>query len=384
MYNIALLGFGTVCQGVYDQINEWNKTSNKQITIKKILIRNYEKYKNTYPNINIFDDNWSNFTNENFDFVISALGGINPEYKYIKFFLKNKIPVITANKAVVAAYFDILTSLSSKNNTPFLYEASVGGGTYIVKAIKDISSYSKINNIEGILNGTSNYILSCIDKGYNFDNSLLEAQNLGFAEADPSSDLEGFDLLNKITILSNLAFNTCLKPSQISILPLPHLSNVDLKWLKSNNYSLKYIASADRKENSLYIDVFPLVISNNHLYNSIDYSKNIISIKSDSFNHLSFIGEGAGKNPTASAIISDMFNLLNYSNFKNITMDNSFNLIFEKAKYYIRLPINSKWSKNLLSYNCNENECYGIIEIDNLELRNELLKDSYALLKLEE
>ena len=199
--NIAILGYGTIGKGVFQIAND-----NPLLNVVKILEKK-EKYDNNY--IELFTSSIDDIVNdESIELVVEVLGGYDFAKSCIEKSLINKKHVVTANKEIIAKDIDSLLKLAEDNNVSLLYEASVGGGIPIIKNIKEIALVNKISKITGILNGTTNFIMTNMFNGMPFPDALKKAQQLGFAEADPTADLEGFDMMRKIAILSDLAWNT--------------------------------------------------------------------------------------------------------------------------------------------------------------------------------
>ena len=205
---IAILGYGTIGKGVFEIA-----LNNPYLEIEKILERP-EKFDKQY--IDLFTDNIDEIINNpEIELVVEVLGGYNFAVECIRKCLRNKKHVVTANKEVIAKDIDTLLKLASDNNVKLAYEASVGGGIPIIKNLKEIKEVSKITKITGILNGTTNYILTKMTEGSSFEEALLDAKKKGFAEADPTADLEGYDMMRKIAILSDLAWDTYIDIEKI-------------------------------------------------------------------------------------------------------------------------------------------------------------------------
>ena len=312
--NIAILGYGTIGKGVYEIAK-----GHSLINVIKILERK-EKFDKDI--INLFTSDINEIINdENIDLVVEVLGGYDFAVNCIKSSLKAKKHVVTANKEIIAKDIDELLELASNNNVNLLYEASVGGGIPIIKNLKAITTVSHINKITGILNGTTNFMLTKMFDGCSFDEALKLAQKLGFAEADPTADLEGFDMMRKIAILSDLAWNTKIDINSIKHFGFKSISNEDIINAKNNNKVIKFVCAAELKDNSIEIGVKPQVFDKSHFFSSVNNEFNAVILETYPNDTLTFIGKGAGSLPTASAVVSDIVDIINNKNiefYKNI------------------------------------------------------------------
>ncbi len=307
--NIAILGYGTIGKGVFSIAQ-----NNPLINVYKILEKK-ERYDENY--LNIFTSNIDDIINDNnIELVVEVLGGYDFAKNCIVKSLKNKKHVVTANKEVIAKDIDELLMIAKENGVALLYEASVGGGIPIIKNIKEISLVNKISKITGILNGTTNFIMTNMFNGKSFDVALNEAQNLGFAEADPTADLEGYDMMRKIAILSDLAWNTKVDIELIKHKSITTVTEEDIKEAISKNEVIKYVCESTLIDNHIYISVFPKVFDKTHLFANVNYEVNAVILETYPNDTLSFIGKGAGSLPTASVIISDIVDIINGKNYE--------------------------------------------------------------------
>lgn len=315
--NIAILGYGTIGKGVFEIAK-----NNDQINVLKILERK-EKFDNNY--IDLFVSSIDDIVNDdNIDLVVEVLGGYDFAKGCIVKALSNKKHVVTANKEIIAKDIEELLSLASSNNVSLLYEASVGGGIPIIKNIKEIQLVSKISKITGILNGTTNYIMTNMFNGVSFKDALKQAQELGFAEADPTADLEGFDMMRKIAILSDLAWNTKIDINDIKHQSFTSVSDDDIKKAIAENKVIKYVCESSLEDNQITISVYPKVFEKNHLFANVNYEVNAVILETYPNDTLSFIGKGAGSLPTASAVVSDIVDIINGKNYEYYKNTNKF------------------------------------------------------------
>jgi len=315
--NIAIVGFGNIGSYFY-KILEKNK---RTITIKtgKVPFVKYISAKsiNKKRSIKIPKSKW--FKNpmyltskKNIDVIVELIGGSDGIAKKIVFSaLKNKKHVITANKALMAKYGDQLAHIAEKNNVNLEYEASVAGGVPVVRLIKEGLTANKINKVYGILNGTTNYILSKMEEtGKTFSEVLDDAKNLGFAESNPTSDLEGNDAADKIKILSSIAFNKTISKNKILTEGIQNINQTDIYYAKNLGYKIKLLAIAEIKKNKLIERVHPCLILKNSYIANINGVLNAIVVDGYPIGRSVLQGEGAGPGATSSALISDLCSIL--------------------------------------------------------------------------
>lgn len=302
--NVALLGFGTVGKGVYDILqNECN-----DIHVKYILVKHQKKH----PEIKmLLADDFDEIVNDkSIDVVIETIGGTDDAYRYVKSALSHKKHVVTANKALISMYFDELHDIAFKHQVYLRYEASVGGAIHVIDPLYQMARYNHISRIEGIISGSTNFILSKIFlEDMSLDEALIEAKRLGYIENDPKDDLEGYDLMRKIHILSMIAYKRSIDPNIIKKIPLTVISQKDIDLAKSNKKVIKYIATSKIKDNDIDIRVEPIIIDSDSPYAKINYEENIITLYGKYHLKQSFIGQGAGRYPTASAMVNDILNI---------------------------------------------------------------------------
>lgn len=335
MLKIGLLGLGTVGQGVFDIINKYGD----DFLIKKVLINDESKQRNIDKNILTTDPN-EILCDEDIDIIVEVLGGIDTPYQYIKDAFKNKKHVITANKAVVAKYYDEFQSLAKDNNKYFLFEASVAGGIPILENIENQIKFNDIKEIKGILNGTSNFILSQMEKDkIDFKEALNLAQEFGYAEKDPTDDIMGYDIRRKIFILSRVVGKDGFNEEDIYTEGIDKVKDVDINFIKNKGFTIKLIATADF--NSDYdIRVEPSIIRKDSIIGAIDGEFNIVSFYGSNIGESSFIGKGAGKFPTGNSIVRDLYRIKeNKIIEKNFSSSKEFNKLKNNIsnRYFIRI-----------------------------------------------
>ena len=354
--NIAIVGFGNIGSYFY-KILEKNK---RTITIKtgKVPFVKYISAKsiNKKRSIKIPKSKW--FKNpmyltskKNIDVIVELIGGSDGIAKKIVFSaLKNKKHVITANKALMAKYGDQLAHIAEKNNVNLEYEASVAGGVPVVRLIKEGLTANKINKVYGILNGTTNYILSKMEEtGKTFSEVLDDAKNLGFAESNPTSDLEGNDAADKIKILSSIAFNKTISKNKILTEGIQNINQTDIYYAKNLGYKIKLLAIAEIKKNKLIERVHPCLILKNSYIANINGVLNAIVVDGYPIGRSVLQGEGAGPGATSSALISDLCSILSgnikypfgisYFLRKKI---GKFNILNRACSSYLRIEVKDK------------------------------------------
>jgi homoserine dehydrogenase len=301
---IALLGFGTVGKSVYNLLlQRFPEFEVKYVLVKNIAIdRGIEAVVTDDFDV-IHDDN-------EIECIIEVIGDYEIVFEYLKKAIKHKKHVITANKAILSRHFLELNSLARKSEVKLGYEASVGAAMIIIDPLTNLSKVNQISSIEGIINGSTNYILSRIFK----DNlSLLEAKTealkKGYIESGTNDDLGGYDLMRKINILAMIAFDCEIDENQIARMSMEVLEPDLIDFLKINGLKIKYLATAKNIDEFLTIHLEPVILSDNHFYNNFTYEENIVIVKGEYHKQLMFSGVGAGGDETASAIIYDLLKL---------------------------------------------------------------------------
>lgn len=311
---IAILGYGTIGKGVFEIVK-----SDENIEVIKVLERK-NKFDQEY--LSLFTDDFNEILlNKDIELVVEVMGGYDFAKSCIKSCLEYKKHVVTANKEVIARDIDELLNIAKENDVNLLYEASVGGGIPIIKNLKEITLVSNISKITGILNGTTNFIITKMFEGMTFEKALKIAQELGFAEADPTADLEGFDMMRKIAILSDLAWNTKVDINLIKHNGFKMIKEEDINNAIKNNQIIKFVCEAILEDDAIDISVYPKIFEKNHLFGSVNNEFNAIILETYPNDTLSFIGKGAGSLPTASAVVSDIIDIINKKNietYKNI------------------------------------------------------------------
>ncbi len=321
MINIAVLGYGTIGSGVVEvlKINgeSISKRAGEKINIKYVLdIREFPGD----PIMDVLVHDIDTILNDSeVKIVVEVMGGTEPAYSFVKRALLKGKSVVTSNKELVAKHGAELIDIAKEKDLNFMFEASVGGGIPIIRPLNQSLTADEIVEITGILNGTTNYILTKMsEEGIGFDEALKDAQNLGYAERNPSADVEGHDACRKIAILSSLAYGMQVDFEDIYTEGITAITDIDIKYAKALNARIKLFASSIRdKDESVYAMVAPMMIRANHPLYSVNDVFNGIYVRGNIIGDVMFYGSGAGKLPTASAVVADVVDAAKHIN-KNV------------------------------------------------------------------
>ena len=318
--NVAILGIGTVGTGAYkiieSQKDEFPYKTGSKINISKVLVRNKNK-KREGINENLITDDWSEIINDDsIKIVIEVMGGIEPAKTYISEALKKGKSVVTANKDLIASYGSELLDLAKENKCDILFEAAVAGGIPIIRPLKQCLAANKIEEVMGIVNGTTNFILSNMtDEGMEFYDALKLAQELGYAEADPTADVEGYDAARKVAIMASIAFNSRVTYDDVYTEGISKISAKDIKYAKELGCEIKLLGVAANTDEGIEVRVHPMLIPSEHPLAGVKDSFNAVFVKGDAVGDTMFYGKGAGELPTASAIMGDVVDVARNINF---------------------------------------------------------------------
>lgn len=318
--NIGLLGFGTVGKGVYSIINNHQDQLKHQVgcsvEITKILVRDINKIRDIELPTRLLTTDAQEVI-ENNDIIIEVIGGTNVAKDYIISALKQGKHIVTANKDLMALYSQELLSTAYENNCDLLYEASVGGGIPIIRSLANGLAADKTTKIIGIVNGTTNYILTKMNEdNLSYEEALAKAQQLGFAEANPDSDVKGLDAARKMVILSTLGFSMPIELNDIRTRGITEINEEDLKYAKELGYTVKLLGIANKDLDGVEVSVEPALIPFTHPLASVKNEFNAIFLVGDAVGETMFYGPGAGSLPTATAIVSDLLDVI-----KNLKMN---------------------------------------------------------------
>ena len=316
MAYIAVLGHGVVGSGVMEVLESHRESiarrAKEEIRVKRILdIRDFPDL----PYSGLFTKNFTDILEDpEISIVVEVMGGTHPAYEYVKSCLEKGKNVVTSNKELVAAKGAELIALAQKQNLSFLFEASVGGGIPIIRPITQCLAANEVSEIAGILNGTTNFILTkMIREQMDFSEALALAQKLGYAERDPSADIEGHDACRKICILASLAFGTHVYPESVHTEGISKLQLADVAYAEVWGGVIKLIGSVKRKENGrISIMVCPMFVGRESQLANVDDVFNGIMVRGDATGDVVFYGKGAGKLPTASAVVADVIDCVKH------------------------------------------------------------------------
>lgn len=314
--NVAVMGMGTVGTGVVKVLVNNRQTiackAGAQIVIKKILDKDIEgvKVKLTALNLdlNLVTQNIDEIIHDaEVDIVVELMGGIHPAKEFILSALEAGKSVVTANKDLIAAHGKELFEAASRYGVDLYFEASVAGGIPIIRPLKECLAGNRIKQIMGIVNGTTNYILTKMtDQGSQFADVLKEAQDLGYAEADPTADVGGFDAARKIAILASIAFNTRVTDQDVYVEGITGITALDIAFAKEMGYVIKLLGITKEENNEVEVRVHPVMIPKNHPLAAVNDVYNAVFVEGDAVGKTMFFGRGAGELPTASAVVGDI------------------------------------------------------------------------------
>lgn len=318
MIYTAIMGHGVVGSGVAEILINHNSLINEKtkdtVEVKYILdLRDF----NDVPYSDKFIKDFEKIANDDeIKIVIEVMGGVNPAYDFVKRCLLAGKSVVTSNKELVAAKGYELLSIAKEKNVNFLFEASVGGGIPILRPMAQCLSANEITEVKGILNGTTNYILNkMIVDNMEFESALSLAQEMGFAEKNPAADIEGHDACRKICILASLAFGKHVYPEQVKTEGITNITLTDVEYADSFDCAIKLIGIAKKLDNGkITAKVQPMLVSRNHILSDVDGVFNAIMVTGDAVGDVMFYGKGAGKMPTASAVVADVIDCAKHLN----------------------------------------------------------------------
>ena len=354
---IALLGFGTVSQGTFNLLQDnadlITNRSGVTIEISKIFVRNPDKYTNiTLPSTAQYVTNIDDVLNdESIAIVVELMGGTAFAKDCVEAALKHGKSVVTANKDLLAEAGPYLFDLAYKNHVDLRFEASVLGGIPIIRTLYDSLGGNRITELVGIMNGTTNFILSKMtDEGLSYGDVLKEAQDLGYAEADPTADVEGLDAARKLAILASISFNRRIFFEDVTVEGITKIDTEDISFGKEFGYNIKLIGIAKESSKGLSLNVYPAFVPLTHPLASVRGSYNAIYIKGNGIDDAMFYGRGAGSLPTGSSVVSDIMEVAKNVAFESTGCFKPFYFdqknIYSPGKiqssYYMRLAVDNK------------------------------------------
>lgn len=310
MINVAILGYGTVGSGVFEVIRTNNESISKRVgekvNVKYVL--DIKDFPEDDPVHEVLCRDFNVILNDpEVQIVVEVLGGVNPSYNWAVECLKKGKSVCTSNKELVAKHGAELIALAKENNANFFFEASVGGGIPVIRPINQSLTADEITEITGILNGTTNYILTKMtEEGVDFDTVLKDAQEKGYAELHPEADVEGYDACRKIAILTSLAYGKQVDFEDIYTEGITKITDADIKYAKAMGKSIKLLGTSRKVDDEVFAMVSPMMIGEEHPLYSVKDVFNAIFINGNMVDDVMFYGRGAGKLPTASAVVGDV------------------------------------------------------------------------------
>ena len=339
---IAILGYGTVGSGVYDIITNGKPQELKKIEVKRVFARSRDKMPLATDDINEIINDGEILV------VVECLGGINPAYEFIKKSLENKKHVVTANKAVAAKYLDEFVELAEKNGVKFIFEASVGGGIPWLVNLERTRRVDEVKRVYGIFNGTSNFILDNMYRNNEeFESTLKTAQDLGYAEADPSADVDGGDVVNKIILSNALAFDIHVDPN-FPTYSMRNITKNDIDYLKQYDLAVKYIGETNVEGGKYETSVMLSIFGKESQEAAVPLNNNIITLDGSFIGELKFYGQGAGKLPTGNAIVQDIVDISEGASRVDVVINNNLTYTEEltRRNYLVRSSV--KLTGNLI------------------------------------
>ncbi len=348
----AILGAGTVgmgtyklCQAMEDEIK--HKTG-ARLVIKKILVRNIGKKRDGIPE-ELLTDDWADIiTDDQISIIVELMGGIHPAKDYVLDALKAGKQVVTANKDLIAEYGEEVGNAANEAGADLQFEAAVAGAIPIIRPLKQSMAGNHITEIMGIVNGTTNYILTKMtESGMDYAEALAKATELGYAEADPTADVEGYDAGRKIAIMASIAFNSRVTFADVYTEGITKISADDIKYAKEFGYVIKLLGVAKNTDDGIEVKVHPMLIPSNHPLATVNDAFNAVFVHGLAMDDAMFMGRGAGQMPTASAVVGDIIDVC-----RNIVHDscgkigcccykhlNVKNIADTSSKFFLRLEI---------------------------------------------
>ena len=352
---IALLGMGTVGGGVYEIIEKQKEEMPFKIgaalEVVKVLVRNKAKYADRIPAEKLTDVWEDVIGDDSIDIVVEVMGGIEPARTYIKAALEKGKHVVTANKDLMAMHGHELLELAGEHHCDLLFEAAVAGGIPIIRPLKQCLAGNNITEIMGIINGTTNFILTKMkEDGMDFGEALQLATDLGYAEADPTADIEGYDAGRKLAIMASIAFHTPVTFDDVFTEGITKITAKDMRYAKEMGCSIKLLGIAKNTETGIEVKVHPTMIPENHPLAAVNDSFNAVFVHGDAVDDAMFYGRGAGALPTGSAVVCDIMdvarNMLFHCNgrigcscYKNLPIKR---IGDTTSRYYIRMRLEDR------------------------------------------
>ncbi|HBY89093.1 MAG TPA: homoserine dehydrogenase [Aerococcaceae bacterium] len=340
---IAILGMGTVGSGVIKVIQE-NQVEIQQFTNEAIEVSHVfaktinNQHDADFQNV-IVTENIDDILNSDVELVVEVMGGIDFTFGLHQKFLSKGIHVVSANKDMLAVHIKELAKIGDENKAQLGYEASCAGGIPIINALTYGLQANKVNRVMGILNGTTNYILTKMTQdAWSYDKALKDAQEKGYAEKDPTNDVEGLDARRKIALLSRIAYKQNLNVEDIPVRGISQVSVQDLEYAQAAGLTMKLLGKSEYHGDKVQISVEPVLLPNNHQLATVNDAANAVYVNGNAFGETMFYGPGAGSLETASAVVSDVMNIAKFGFVGNLIVEEDANIDIagEAASYFIR------------------------------------------------
>ena len=343
-FNVAVLGAGNIGSAVVTRLINLDKEI-VELNVVKVLVKDTSKKREISSEI-LTDDFTDILNDETIDLVIEVLGGVEPGKEYIKALLSNGKAVITANKDIIADCGNELVQLAQENNTCLYFEAAVAAGIPVLKPLIESLRGEDLSRVTGIINGTSNYMLTSMEEGSTYEDALSTAQELGYAEPDPTNDVEGIDAMYKAMILSLICFGATPDKNNVHTEGISSITKEDFDWASRLNKTIKLVALIDNEDGGFNARVHPVLIDTKHPLAAIRGALNAVVVEGENVNQLVFSGPGAGAAPTASAVIGDVLSAChqlssNQSNWYPLRSQKNDNKNFDdvSSSWFIRLSV---------------------------------------------
>lgn len=353
---VGILGFGTVGSGVIRILKDHNakirQVTGEEISVKKVLVRDIEKNRGKISEgIQLTTNEDEVLADPEIDVILEVMGSIDSAKMYITKALKAGKHVVTANKDLIALHGNELVALAKENQCDLYYEASVAGGIPILRTIVDSLASDNIQQVMGIVNGTTNFMLTKMTNEHqSYEEALKEAQKLGFAESDPTNDVDGIDAARKMVILTRLAFGMNVELDQIETKGIRNLKSIDIETAKKLGYRIKLIGTAEENNGGVSVSVGPILVPEAHPLASVQNENNAVFVVGSAVGETMFYGPGAGELPTATSVVSDLITVA--KNIRLGTTGNVFNsyqhetkLMTDEeilSKYYLSIEMNDR------------------------------------------
>ena len=343
-YSVAVLGAGNIGSAVITRLQELD-TDIVDINVTKVLVSDISKDRAVDKSL-LTEDIKDIVDDDSIDLVIEVLGGVEPGKEYIKSLLSNGKAVITANKDIIADCGNELVQLAQENNTCLYFEAAVAAGIPVLKPLIESLRGEELSRVTGIINGTSNYMLTSMEEGSTYEDALSTAQELGYAEPDPTNDVEGIDAMYKAMILSLICFGASPDKDNVHTEGISKITKEDFDWASRLNKTIKLVALIDNENGGFNARVHPVLIDTKHPLAAIRGALNAVVVEGENINQLVFSGPGAGAAPTASAVIGDVLSAChqlssNQSNWYPLRSQKNDDKNFDdvSSSWFIRLSV---------------------------------------------